>query len=249
MEVTVVGFQKECCVPLAGLASLGAFEGAVRQALALGPSDAIVFTDTHRREVTSARFEAEVLASELTHLFALPSLEASLGMVFTEDIDYQPHYSTLQSGNHHFAVLAHAFAEFIDNSVESTGNNSKRGLDRDIQVHLFRGEQSDEQYVCFRDNGGGMDKSGVRSFATYVLTPGTSTSTRRFALHAAPAADPDPVASRTLAGILRGGRSAGSRPRSRAAPGGGPAPCSASSLSSASAPSRPPSSSRASCAS
>ena len=104
------------------------------------------------------------------------ALVLSTGAVHRETIDYQPHYFTLtRTGKAHFAICSHALAEFIDNSVQSTTKNASRGLARSIDVRFFVGEGGSgggeaTHFAAICDNGCGMDRAGIRDFATYFLT-------------------------------------------------------------------------------
>ena len=111
-SVTVSGFnQRHVVRTLAQATSFADFRGSVAAAFSLDPSSQFVLTTTDRRPLDAEKFVAWLSGEDVSgaprSLFVLRSASSRLGHVHREVIDYQPHWSTLESGKHHFLSLIH----------------------------------------------------------------------------------------------------------------------------------------------
>ena len=153
--IAVSGFAQKHSVPLGASPTFESFRAAAARAFGL-EGRAFIITDTNRLELDAPSFGAWVAnsgepgghAAQSNTLFVLPSTASKLGLVHREEIDYQPHYTTLEAGFNHFNTLGQGVAEFVDNSVQGTAECAERL----IRLHLFVETQA---AAAARSGGGG----------------------------------------------------------------------------------------------
>ncbi|CAM9474172.1 unnamed protein product, partial [Laminaria digitata] len=140
------------------------------------PQEKFVVTDFDRENVLDDELYGLMRSGEYwrrdpkaNRLFlVLDDITAPLEGDVELEVSYQPHFNTItKTGDANFSKIPHAVAELIDNSIQ-VPTQPKRGL----RLGGGGGEAGGGGggHLVIRDNGRGMNASGLKDFATYFLT-------------------------------------------------------------------------------
>ncbi|CAM9825307.1 unnamed protein product [Scytosiphon promiscuus] len=160
-------------IQLSSFATFPAFESHVASKFELEAG--FVITDFDRESVIDDAVYAFMRSGDYwrrnpkaNRLFlVLDDIAAPLEGDVELEVSYQPHFNTItKTGDANFSKIPHAVAELIDNSIQATTENPGP---RKVEVEVELGGRGGS-FLVVRDNGKGMNASGLKDFATYFLT-------------------------------------------------------------------------------
>ncbi|CAM9280554.1 unnamed protein product [Ascophyllum nodosum] len=168
---------------LTDFATFFAFENHVAREFQINEKAKFVITDFDRETVIDDAVYESLWSGEYwkrnpkaNRLFlVLDDISSPLEGDVELEVSYQPHFNTItKTGDANFSKIPHAVAELIDNSIQATNSNSGA---RTVEVEVELGGRG-ASFLVVRDNGRGMNASGLKDFATYFLTQARSDENR-----------------------------------------------------------------------